>query len=73
MSTPAEQVQVLRREAEALAWDTTPRSLDLANRIRFTVYAWQDEGLPPEEQVARLQAILRHLREGTAVTYRFTA
>lgn len=65
-------IQSLRREAETLAIETTPPSLNLANRIRQTVYAWQDERLDLGEQEARLRKMVEMLRNGTAVTYRFS-
>ena len=66
-------IQSLRMEAETLASETTPPSLNLANRIRFTVYAWQNELLPLDEQETRLRKMVEMLRNGTAVTYSFKA
>lgn len=66
-------IQTLRQTAETLAIETTPPALNLANRIRFTVYAWQDERLPLDEQENRLRKMVEMLRNGTAVTYTFKA
>lgn len=65
-------IQSLLREAQAIAIETTPASLNLANRIRFTVYDWQDEMLPLDEQESRLRRMLEMLRSRTAVSYTFT-
>ena len=62
-----ETIQTLRREAESLAPSTS-----LANRIRFTVYAWQDEKLPLDEQEHRLNKIVTLLRNGEAFNFTFT-
>lgn len=60
-------IQSLRAEAETIA-----RTTSLANRIRFTVYAWQDEGLPLDEQEARLRKMIQMMRDGSAYTFTFT-
>jgi len=70
MQPPAmtnDTIQTLRREAESLA-----RTINDCNRIRQTVYAWQDEKVPLDEQEARLRKIVSMLRDGSAYRYTFT-
>lgn len=55
-----DRIQDLRRLAEYLAPDVA-----MANRVRFTVYAWQDEGVPLDEQERMLEEIVSRFRRAS--------